>query len=88
MIIGSQHAIQRYRERVENLPDEQIIAALSGTIFKLSAAINSPFVKLPSGHRAVIRQNTVITVLQPMTSTSSFHRLRNYKPAELRKRQS
>lgn len=59
----SAHAIQRYRERVADMPDDQIIVALSGRAFLACAAIGRGAVILPSGHRAVVQAGTVVTVL-------------------------
>ena len=59
----SSHAIERYRERVANLCDTDIIAALSGRAFIACARIGRGAVILPSGHRAIIENDCVITVL-------------------------
>lgn len=59
----SRHAMDRYRERVADVPDAVIFAALSKPVFDRAAAIGAPFVKLPSGHRALIRGDVVVTVL-------------------------
>lgn len=59
----SRHAMDRYRERVADLPDAAIFAELSKPIFERAAAIGAPFVKLSSGHRALIRNDVVVTVL-------------------------
>jgi len=59
----TRHAMDRYRERVADLTDREIFTVLSGPTFELAAEIGAPFVKLPSGHRALIRDSTVITIL-------------------------
>jgi hypothetical protein len=59
----SRHAINRYRQRVADLPDAAIFAELSKPIFDKAAEIGAPFVKLPSGHRALLRGDVVVTVL-------------------------
>ena len=60
----SNHAIQRYRERVEDLSTLKIVAALSGRAFKTALAFQCNAVKLPSGHRAVLSDTgEVVTVL-------------------------
>lgn len=58
------HAMDRYRERVADLSVREIFLALSGPTFELAVEIGAPFVKLPSGHGAVIRRATVITILE------------------------
>ena len=62
-ICVSRHAMDRYRERVADLPDAAIFAELSKPIFDQAAAMGAPFVKLASGHRALIRGDVVVTVL-------------------------
>jgi hypothetical protein len=63
----TRHAMDCYRERVANLPDAEIFAALSGPAFGLAANIGAPFVRLPTGHRALIREATVVTILHADT---------------------
>lgn len=63
----SRHAMDRYRERVADLPDAAIFAELSKPIFEKAAAMGAPFVKLASGHRALIRNEVVVTVLPKET---------------------
>ena len=62
-LVVTRFAMDRYRERVADLSDHEIFARLSGPVFELAAMIGAPFVKLPSGHRAVIREHTVVTIL-------------------------
>jgi hypothetical protein len=64
----SRHAMDRYRERVSDLPDAEISARLSGPAFALAAEFGAPFVRLPTGHRAVIREATVVTILHADTA--------------------
>lgn len=66
-IVVTRHAMDRYRERVANVPDVQIFKALSGRAFDVAARIGAPFVKLSSGHRALIKDGAVITVLPKNT---------------------
>lgn len=61
----TRHAIERFRERVENLPEEQIRARLSTpAIRKLAmfAGCHQIEVILGSGHHAVIKDATVVTI--------------------------
>lgn len=57
------HAIQRYRERVRDLPDVEIRCALSTRAFVKAADLGRCAVILPTGHRAVMRAGAVVTVL-------------------------
>lgn len=60
----SQHAIDRFRERVANLPDQAIVNALSTPAIQLAAALGAEcYVRLPSGQRIAVKGNTVVTVL-------------------------
>jgi hypothetical protein len=69
--------MDRYREHVADLPDSQIHAALSGPAFELAVEFGAPFVKLPTGHHAVIRSASVVTVLEPDCCRLLFDRAAN-----------
>lgn len=57
------HAIERYRERVADIPDVDIIEALNSPTIRQAADIGACSVKLGTGQHAVILNGTVITVL-------------------------
>jgi len=81
----SRHAMDRYRERVADLPDAEIFARLSGPTFELAAELGAPLVKLPTGHHAVLREETVVTILPADASVGSldqFSRPRTLPPAD------
>jgi len=59
----SAHAVKRYRERVRNVDDAEAERALSSRAFLCAAALGRCSVILPSGHRAVVQDHTVVTVL-------------------------
>lgn len=61
----SLHAIQRYQERVENLPDETVRQILSSPHIKAAAAFGAKFIRIASGHRIAIADMTVTTILPP-----------------------
>lgn len=73
-VIVSRHAMDRYRERVADLSDHEIFTRLSGPAFVLAVEFGASFVKLPSGHHAVLREETVITVLPPDCSIEALDR--------------
>ena len=73
-LLISVHAVERYRQRVANLPEPQARAAIDCPAARLAAQIGAPFVKLPSGHCLVIRHHTVITVLPAEVWTGSLSR--------------
>lgn len=62
-LIVSAHAILRFQERVRPCSDDEATKALSTRAFHLAATLGRCSVKLPTGHRAVMRSGTVITVL-------------------------
>lgn len=62
-LVVTDHAIERYRERVEDIPDECVIARLTGPLFDLAARMGGRAVILPSGHRVVCSSVAVVTVL-------------------------
>ena len=63
MLTVTDHAIARYRERVEDIPDECIVERLTGPLFDLAARMGGGSVILPSGHRVVCSKIAVVTVL-------------------------
>jgi len=63
MVHVTQHAVARYQERVSNLPDEKVRAALDIPAVALAAEIGAPFVKLGTGQHVVVWDHAVITVL-------------------------
>lgn len=73
-VVVSRHAIDRYRERVADLTDHEIFAALTTPAFELAVRLGAPMVKLPSGHHAVLRDDTVVTVLPPDASVAALDR--------------
>lgn len=56
------HAVQRYRERVADIPEEQVVAVLSTPVIQQAIAMGCRAVKLSSGHRAVIADGRIVTV--------------------------
>ena len=60
----SNHAIERYRERVADLPDRAIIANLDTPAIRVAASLGAEcHVRLASGQRIVVKDCTVISVL-------------------------
>lgn len=62
------HSIKRYRERVENLPDDEIRERLSSPV--IMAAIASGFcgIRLPNGAKVVISKDGKIVTVKPSQS--------------------
>ena len=63
MVHVTGHAIERYRERVSALGDEEIVAALSTPLIEAAAEFGARYVRLGSGQRVVLSDNHVVTVL-------------------------
>lgn len=59
----SAHAVERYRERVRDVPAETIHAVLAGPAVRAAVAFGARYVKLGTGHRVVLDGATVVTVL-------------------------
>ena len=59
----TQHAIDRYRERVADIPDQAIVAQLTTDAVLAAARFGAPYVRLSTGQRIVIVKHKVITVL-------------------------
>jgi len=63
MIHVTAHAVQRFQERVANLPLTAIRAALDTPAIRLAIRIGAPYVCLPTGQRVVIEGETIVTIL-------------------------
>lgn len=59
----TRHAIQRYRERVADLPAAAIWAALDIPAVHVAIDFGAQFVKLSGGQRVVLRANSIVTIL-------------------------
>lgn len=59
----TQHAVERFQERVSNIPDADARAALSCPAVLMAAEIGAPYVKLGTGQRIVLEGSRVVTVL-------------------------
>jgi hypothetical protein len=59
----TRHAIQRYRERVADVPAAEIWRALDCPAVRTAIAFGARFVRLAGGQRLVIEANRVVTVL-------------------------
>lgn len=62
MLHVTAHAIERYRERVADVPDDEIQAALSGRAFDAAQDFGAHVVILPAGQRAIIKGKHIVTV--------------------------
>lgn len=63
MVHITQHAIERFQERVENLPDDAVVDRLRCPAVLKAAAFGAPIVRLATGHRIVLQNGSVVTVL-------------------------
>lgn len=60
------HAVSRFQERVRNLPEAEVITALSGDLFTRAADFAGKAevrVTLPDGQKVVIHDRSIVTVL-------------------------
>lgn len=72
-LIVSNHAIERYQERVEPVSEACARERLSTPAFSAAAAFGAKYVKLPTGARAVVLNNTVVTVLEPCMGVAAHY---------------
>lgn len=56
------HAIERYRRRVENVCDAEIVRRLSSPLIETAAKLGANAVILPSGHKVILVGSRVVTV--------------------------
>lgn len=85
MIFVTPHAIRRFQERAANLPEAEVIARLSSPTIEAAARFGAQFVRLGTGHRVVIADYTVVTVLPPehfrrQIARQGVGRYRGYSP--------
>ena len=65
MIHVTLHAIQRYQERVSPVSAIEAHKALSTPTIQIAAEFGAQFVRLPTGHRVVLKEYTVVTIQPP-----------------------
>lgn len=63
MIHVTAHAIERYQERVANVPDEEARVAICSPAVLKAAEFGATYVRLGTGQRIVIEDGRVVTVL-------------------------
>lgn len=56
------HAVERYQQRVANLPDDAVIQALNSPAILTAIQIGARAVQFGTGHRAIIADGKVVTV--------------------------
>lgn len=59
----TRHAIQRYRERVADVPAIDIWRALDIPAVRIAIDFGAPFVRLAGGQRVVIKESRIVTIL-------------------------
>jgi len=59
----TRHAIQRYRERVADVPAAEIWRALDCRAVRVAIEFGARFVRLSGGQRVVLVKNRIITIL-------------------------
>ena len=82
------HAIERYRERVEPIPDEAIRAKLSTPGIRAAIRFGVRIIRLGCGAQLVIEQGKVVTVLGAHQRPKKFgngYRNRHWKRKRPRK---
>lgn len=66
-VFVTKHAIERYQERVDNVPDEVARAALSAPAIEAADAFGAKYVRLGGGQLVVLEDHKVVTVLPRKT---------------------
>lgn len=62
-LVITHHAIERYRERVEDVSESEVRARLSASAFKVAAEFGARFVRFARGQRAVVIEGRIVTIL-------------------------
>ena len=63
MIEASVHAVDRYIERVAPVSRDEATRALTNKRIEAAATFGARYVRLPTGHRIVIENGIVVTLL-------------------------
>lgn len=63
MIHITDHAIQRYQERIADVPAAEACRLMDTAAVRSAAQFGAPYVRLPTGQRLVIHEGKIITVL-------------------------
>lgn len=71
----TKHAVDRYQERAFNIPEDEVRSILSTPFILCAARFGNCEVRLPTGHKAVIIDGVVVTVLP-------YHRFKRRKHKE------
>jgi hypothetical protein len=74
----TRHAIQRYRERVADVPAADIWAALDCPAVRVAIDFGARFVRLGGGQRLVLEENCVVTILPSHTTLGTLDRARDH----------
>lgn len=62
-VFVTDHAIERYRERVGPMPESAIRQILTSDVITAAAALGCKSVKIDGGVRAIIKDGGVVTVV-------------------------
>lgn len=73
-IFLTRHAIQRYKERVADVPAAAIWAALDIPAVRIAIDFGARFVRLSGGQRIVLEHNRIVTILPRDRCRGSLHR--------------
>ena len=74
-LLVTDHAVERYQERVANCTADQARQALSSPAVRAAAKFGAMFVRLATGHRIALRGHVVLTVLPPEHFKRQVHRV-------------
>jgi len=76
-IFLTRHAIQRYRERVADVPAGEVWRALDCAAVRVAIDFGARFVRLAGGQRVVLVENRVVTILPRDHHSSLLRRERD-----------
>lgn len=75
----TRHAIQRYRERVADVPAAEIWRVLDCPAVRTAIVFGARFVRLAGGQRLVLEQDRIVTVLPSNHFVGSLDRRNDCK---------
>lgn len=74
----TRHAIQRYQERVADVPASEIWRVLDCRAIRTAIRLGARYVRLSGGQRAVLCENRVVTILPRDHFIGSLGRSRDH----------
>lgn len=78
-LVVTDHAILRYQDRIDPLSEDEVKRALDTEGMREAVAEGCDYHTLPSGHKAIIAGQRIVTILEPDMRPKKTRAHRNRK---------